>query len=523
MNSLPLAALSLLGSVAVAGLLAGSAGQAQPPARSHPADTGPADRADPIRARPPAEPVGAAPRNPFAADSPWPQFHRNAYAQASTPYPGPVASDEIEVQTVTLPRRFRRGGAPTQMHLSERYPDGSRTAWSTNLFGVVKARIRGDSFEFAGGYKMADRVIGGTVPWNMQLGRGNIAFVPDTANRSIIKVGDRDPGDPMSPLELKDTFELPASIPGKATTINLTFDGWLIFATDRGWVGAVKQDFSQVRSFDLATATGDTTTHNSFPVDEHGNIFIVSDTAMYQLNWDGDAITLGWSAPYDFLGPGCRADGNDRAQLLRVIAGRSCTGSGTTPTLMGRGQGDELVIATDSHRRNNLVAFWRGAIPADWRGLPGRDRRIAAVLELPYATWAGAGYSVENSPSVAGYDVAVAQYAGFFDKCGAPAGVQLARWRPEADRLELVWAREDVPFNNVLTTSTATGLIYGVGRDPDCTLTYRGLDRATGATAFAMPLGEGKEFVDGGNSHVVNDDRSIVYGSGTGFVRIRPR
>ena len=479
--------------------------------------------ATPATARMPAEPLGAPPRNPFAANSPWPQFHRNAYAQGSTPYPGPTAADTIEVQTAPLSREFRRGGAPTQMHLSEVYPDGSRTAWSANLFGVVKARIKGDQFEFVGGYKMGNRVIGGTIPWNMQLGRGNIAFVPDTANRSIIKVGDRDLSDPMSPLELKGTFKLPDSIPGKATTINLTFDGWLIFATDEGWVGAVRQDFSEVRSFDLATATGDTTTHNSFPVDENGNIFIVSDTAMYQLNWNGNAITLGWSAPYDFLGAGCKANGNDRAQLLRVITGRGCTGSGTTPTLMGRGQGDRLVIATDSHRKNNLVAFWRDEIPANWRGLPGHDRRIAAVLELPYATWAGRGYSVENSPSVAGYDVAVAQYAGFFDKCGAPAGVQLVRWRPVINRLELVWARDDVPFNNVLTTSTATNLIYGVGRDTDCTITYRALDRATGRTAFSVPLGESSDYVDGGNSHVVNDDRSIIYGSGTGFVRVRPK
>ncbi|MEO0419482.1 MAG: hypothetical protein AAF249_11485 [Pseudomonadota bacterium] len=463
---------------------------------------------------------GAPPRNPFAADSPWPQFHRNAYAQGSTPYPGPTASDAIDVQFVPLPREFRRGGAPTQMHLSESYPDGSRTAWSTNLFGVVKARIKGDTFEWASGYKMANRVFGGTVPWNMQLGAGNMAFVPDTRQRAILKVGDVNPSDPMSELELKAQFSLPDAIPGKPTTLNLTFDGWVVFATDEGWLGAVRNDFSEHRSFDLATATGDTTTHNSFPIDENGNIYIVSDTAMYQIRWNNEAFSIGWSAPYDFLGPGCKAGGNDQAQLLRVVTGGRCTGSGTTPTLVGTGSMDRLVIAVDSHRQNQLVAFWRDEIPANWRGLPGRDRRIAAVYRLPHATWAGKGYSVENSPSVAGYDVTLGQYAGFFADCESPRGVQMIRWNPRERRFGTAWTRPEVSFNNVITTSTATNLVYGIGRDDTCNLVYRGLDRRTGRSAFDITLGKGNRFVDGGNSHVVNDDRSIIYGSGTGFVRL---
>ncbi|MFM2398930.1 MAG: hypothetical protein RL341_1087 [Pseudomonadota bacterium] len=465
---------------------------------------------------------GAAPANPFAADSPWPQFHRNGYAQAATPLRGPEVGDQLEAQYVALPSAFARGGAPTQMHLSERYPDGSRTAWSTNLTGIVKAHIAGDRFTFAGGYVITPRVMDWNIHWNMQLGRGNKAFVPSTKERAILRFGERDPRNPYSEIVLEEKFVLPEQIKGSATVINLSFDGWLIFVTNEAWVGAVKTDFSQWRAFDLGRATGDVTVHNSFPVDESGNLFVVSYYAMTKLHWTGNGFTLLWRSPYDFRGPGCGEPSKyPSREVLKVVKGSSCTGSGTTPTLVGRGGMDKLVVVVDSHRQNNLVAFWRDEIPAHWQGVPGQDRRVAAVMPLPYATWEGAGFTVENSPPVAGYDIAVAQYSGFSPGCGSLRGVQMARWDATARRMQLAWVNPEVQFNNVMTISTASNLIYGIGRGDDCRNVYRGLDRATGQVAFSLPLDASRDYVDGGNSHVVNDDRSIVFGTATGMVRIR--
>jgi hypothetical protein len=47
---------------------------------------------------------GAAPNNPFAAGTVWGQFHRNGYAQASTPLREPEANDNIEVQRLRARR-----------------------------------------------------------------------------------------------------------------------------------------------------------------------------------------------------------------------------------------------------------------------------------------------------------------------------------------------------------------------------------------------------------------------------------
>jgi hypothetical protein len=191
------------------------------------------------------------------------------------------------------------------MHLSEAYPDGSRTAWSTNLSGVMKVRIRGERFEYSGGYVLTPRVRDWSIHWNMQLARGNKAFVPDSVNRTIVRFGERDSRDPMSAIVLEDRFVLPPEIQGAATVLNLSCDGWVAFVSSKGWVGAVRTDFSESRAFDLAAATGDNTAHNSFPLDEQGNFYIVSLFAMYKVRWTGNGFELVWRAPYNFRGAGC--------------------------------------------------------------------------------------------------------------------------------------------------------------------------------------------------------------------------
>jgi hypothetical protein len=99
--------------------------------------------------------------------------------------------------------------------------------------------------------------------------------------------------------------------------------------------------------------------------------------------------------------------------------------------------------------------------------------------------------------------------------------VQMIRWDPAARALKLLWANPDVHFNNVMTISAGSSLLYGVGRGEGCKYVYRGLDLATGNVAFSLPLERSNQFNDGGNTHALNDDRSIIFGVPNGIARIR--
>jgi hypothetical protein len=181
-----------------------------------------------------------------------------------------------------------------------------------------------------------------------------------------------------------------------------------------------------------------------------------------------------------------------------------------------------VAVIVDGHRpANNLVAFWRDAPPAGWRALPGQDARVAGVLRLPYATPEGRGFSTENSPAAGGFAVAAAQWNGFDPPCDPVPGVQQVRWDPTVRRLALTWANPAVHMNGVLTHAAGSGLLYSTGRR-GCIYRLVGLDWRTGEVRLDVPLGDDPRFIDPGNQIVVLPDRSLLYGSARGLVRIMP-
>jgi hypothetical protein len=98
----------------------------------------------------------------------------------------------------------------------------------------------------------------------------------------------------------------------------------------------------------------------------------------------------------------------------------------------------------------------------------------------------------------------------------------MLRWDAPTRTLQLDWANADVHFNNVMTISAASSMLYGIGRGADCKHTYKGLDLATGREMFSMPLDRSDRFLDSGNSHALNDDRSIIFGVAHGIARLYP-
>ena len=93
--------------------------------------------AAPAPAKPPAAPDcrtaraadGAEPVcNPHLAASPWPGNHRNPYAQASSPFPGPTGpAEHVDVDHDGF------ASAPIVLSFSPRYRGGGRVIWASTV------------------------------------------------------------------------------------------------------------------------------------------------------------------------------------------------------------------------------------------------------------------------------------------------------------------------------------------------------------------------------------------------------
>jgi hypothetical protein len=237
---------------------------------------------------------------------------------------------------------------------------------------------------------------------------------------------------------------------------------------------------------------------NSFAIDEHNDIFIASDKYLHKLVWTGTKLSASeadgaWKAAYD-----------TGRQPPTVKFG---TGTGSTPTLMGFGDApDKLVVITDGADHMKLVAFWRDAIPAGWKTLPGaKSERIAGQIPVTAGLKTLPEFvQSEQSVVVNGYGAFVVNNIakrGEKDKLvdvlavgpvDEPAnGCERFEWDPRAHRWHAVWARPDVvSISMVPSVSSASGIVFVNGYYPRTGWEVTGLDWATGKTVQRVVFGQ---------------------------------
>ncbi|WP_155644835.1 hypothetical protein [Erythrobacter donghaensis] len=472
--------------------------------------------AGPLQSQP-SEPAEAVPDNPHLARSSWPLFHRNAYATASGDLPAPRPGDRVRVTRLDNPAD---GTSPWTVFPAP-YADGSQAVISNTQHGVVKFLMQGPMFRQVSYLELPRGRW--DFDWNVAALRNGEIVVTNISRNEFVLLRDARPDCPSCELVVARTITVPKSAGEITIHFSVSYDGHILVLMEDSRIAAISIATGQVVAVHpLGEGGAGYAYHNAFAHDETGRIFITTQKALTALRWDGRAFRTEWQAPYDFRGPGC-SEPRRQSRLrerLKTIRGQRCTGTGTTPTLMGDAESG-LVVMVDGHApRNNLVAFWRGAIPAGWRGIPGQDRRLAGRIALPLSTPEGEGHTAENSPAVLGDAVFVAQWAGFNPDCTPPKGVQRVDWDWEARAFRLVWANPEAHFNGIPTVSSRTGLVYGTGRGEGCVHAYRGLDIATGRIMLDVPLGEGKEWTDQGNQQAIADDGSIVVGVRQGTMRL---
>ena len=187
---------------------------------------------------------------------------------------------------------------------------------------------------------------------------------------------------------------------------------------------------------------------------------------------------------------------------------------------------DKLIVVADGHSNNNLVAFWR-ELPPNWTGKPGMDIRFADSVAIPFAVASNNTFqSIENSPTVHGYEIAIAQYNGFLGyDCDNVKGIQKFTWDTANDEFVLNWATDRYNMNGVLLYSSGSNLLYGSGKESDCNYYYYALNWDDGAMEFRKLLGpEGTftndPFYDAGNNNIIDEDGNIFFPGGASLIKL---
>jgi hypothetical protein len=488
------------------------------------------------------------PCNPFLSSPTWGGSHRNSYAQASSPFPGPAPGDAVRLNHMVGIK-----GVPLIFSFTEPYADGGRNAWVSTVatpdgryvykvdaqtgrvianFGLENDPQLPSSGGVSGAYNVLDR------DNHLIVGR----------QRAIDVYGDAIPGDRHSAIAHLKQFRFPDSAfcgpDDKLVGITMLYDGRIAFASLLGVVGTIPREPGRMTAANLVTSSinGDrcktaTATDkgldqvsNSIAADEQGGIYVVTSKAMYDYQWDGAALRQTWRAPY-----------NTGTTSGAVRIG---DGSGSTPTLMGTGPSqDRFVVVTDGAKLMNLDLFWRDAIPADWKGLPGKDRRLACELPITFGDPAATQSQNEQSVLVRGYAsvivnnqlkndaafsalppgnprlLAAALSGG--DPNNAPHGMQRVDWNPKTRTCGTRWVNREISIpNGIPSMSTNSGLIYALGQRGGV-FGLEGVDFATGASKLRVNGGATPDYNSVYAATTVGPDGAIWSGGLAAFTVYR--
>jgi hypothetical protein len=288
-------------------------------------------------------------------------------------------------------------------------------------------------------------------------------------------------------------LDLTGAVPSGDAIISALPDwhGRLWFASRKGVLGTVDPRSGAVRAVRVE-AIG-----NSFAVAEDGDVYVVSDAALYRFTAGPDGTPRQrWRRVYDNTG--------------EQKPGQTQPGSGTTPTLMARG----LVAITDNADPMNVVVLTRAGrrvctVPVFGKGASATDQSLIA---------AGRSLVVENNY---GYSGPLATELGGTTTPGLE--------RVDVDRdlrgCSKVWSSDEIAPSVVPKVSVPNGLVYtytkppGQGTSDPWYLTA--IDFRTGRTVFKALAGNGLGYNNNYAPVTIGPDGTAYVGTLGGLVALR--
>lgn len=502
-------------------------------------------------------------QNRFLADSRNAMAHNDPAQQDAVPQSGPegpsrVLNDSEKQYLHTGPAHFGQV-------VSGVYADGKRVFWGNGIDRIVKVDY--DTFELIDEYHFPgteyydpDRAESSIVGFNesnsgvFALVRGfrEASKLRDLANlytvldkdhnyyigskTGVITVyGDQDPSDSRSPIVKKAEFRFPKHVSGPVMGLSMTYDGWLIAATEHGYIVAVSRDLTEYYSIRIKHSegaenkatkpTGYGWIRNAFAIDELGGIYIASQAHMHKVVWTGGGLSTD------------EADGAWTAEYLNGWG----HGTGATPSLMGFDNEDKFVVITDGESQMNMVLFWRDDIPEGWTAPDGApSNRIAGMLPVTMGDDSLTAIQSEQSVVVSAYGAMVVNntprnipwylperaqgllvgYLGSNPNY-QPYGVQKFAWDPAEQKLNYAWVRQDISSpSSVPIVSVASNNVYFIGARQN-KFTLESLDWDDGTSTFHYVIGD-QRFNNLYSGTQIDEDGRVHYGTPWGRVRLNP-
>ncbi len=527
----------------------------------------PANKGEHLASTPASQP-NYAPPNPYLAASVAPVGHINSAQSTGMNHAGPAGPSEDLSQENGGLTYTHLGPGHFGFAISPPYPNGKRVIWSNGADRISKLDY--DTMEVIDEYFLENSAVtlanegpvteeqadsatsrldwlpkwrwtglatvaatislakkyygGGLAGVYYLLSNDNTLYVG--GKESILAYGDVTPGEQGSAITLQKEWMKPPEITGGFNSMNMTYDGWLVSATDDGWVVLINRDLTEYHAvqldgaevaptwnqhmLDIGRRQGSATwVRNGPAIDKDGNIFIPSLQHMHKLVWDGETLSSdpadgAWSVPYNNHGEISVTfdDIIDPATGKAFSFENVSVGSGSTASLMGFGEEDQFVVITDGDEVMNMVLFWRNEIPADWEQLPGApSRRIAGMLRADIGRPDAEAVQTEQSVVVGGYGAFVVNNApaskplpqapngAYIGLAGhhpdyTPHGMQKFEWDPQERRLKQDWINRSVSsVNSVPIVSNAANMVYTVGARKG-RWTLEALDWSTGESVF---------------------------------------
>lgn len=496
-------------------------------------------------------------KNPWMADSAYPITHWTTAQQDVSSIAFPKGEIEINSDNVD----FITNSLVNYGLGHVRLPDGKEIAWYSGPSSVGKVRLDGGRFEKLGEYDVPEGEAFQLGPERMEALLADLNAAGDDEAQllasfrtvieggynasaltygiysvvdkdgffyvnygtSLYKFGDAEPDNPLSGVKVYDRFDIKEKLPANVAAnvnrvigVNMTFDGHLVIAFSGG-IGVIDSDFEGIK---FQTFPGEDV-ENSVAVDSDGGIYLPTSKKMYKFVWTGERLSRdpadgAWEAEYDV----------SNIKIPGVLS----AGSGTTPTLIGMGPGeDKLVAISDYSDPAKVVVFWADDIPDDFEQKPGtKSRRIAdqaavqidarGTIESSFVG-IGNGFVAYNQlppqPVVEDGSNAILTsmlVAGFSRPTGK--GIEKFTWNKGSRRLESQWVDESVPMTIAVPTyNQPTNTLYVHGVDKGIFGLY-GLDWDTGEQVSFIKLGDSQKFqVFGGLAAPLNEKEFWLTGA----------